>query len=233
MTVAEAWAVIHRWLEKNCPHLRRKLKKPASLKAIKHLEKHIGVSLPESVIASYQIHDGCDGGVIIGLPLLSLKEVEQVWDTWASVVGPTGNECPDADRNEGFSSYEKGKVKELYANKRWIPLAGSDSNYAGLDFDPGPKGRIGQVINFGRDDQIRYVLAETFEGFLSFIADQFATDKVEVNPEQSEDEDPDFLVIKGVQTDPLTQLPVYRDLLTGLSLLFGDKRPKGKKPGNR
>ena len=42
----------------------------------------------------------------------------------------------------------------------------------GLDFDPGPTGTYGQVINFGREEEQKAVLANSFSEFVqSFVKD--------------------------------------------------------------
>ncbi|RWO03084.1 MAG: hypothetical protein EOS06_01975 [Mesorhizobium sp.] len=40
----------------------------------------------------------------------------------------------------------------------------------GLDFDPWRSGRVGQVILFGRDEDVKAVLAESLGKFLEWIA---------------------------------------------------------------
>ena len=41
-----------------------------------------------------------------------------------------------------------------------------------------PKGKVGQVINAGRDDDVRHVVADTFSGFLAFLGEQFKLGRV-------------------------------------------------------
>lgn len=66
----------------------------------------------------------------------------------------------------------RGAVDPAYTNPKWIPLtADGSSNHIGVDFDPWPSGRIGQVILFGRDEDVKVVLAESLGQFLAWIAD--------------------------------------------------------------
>lgn len=54
---------------------------------------------------------------------------------------------------------------------RWIPLtADGSSNHIGLDFDPWPGGRVGQIIIYGRDEDVKVVLAESLGKFLEWVA---------------------------------------------------------------
>ena len=65
-----------------------------------------------------------------------------------------------------------GAVDPAYINPRWIPLTRDGTgNHIGLDLDPWPRGRIGQIILFGRDEAVKVVLAELLGKFLEWIAD--------------------------------------------------------------
>lgn len=58
-----------------------------------------------------------------------------------------------------------------YTNPRWIPLTADGSGgHIGLDLDPWPGGRVGQIILFGRDEDVKIVLAESLAQFLEWIA---------------------------------------------------------------
>ena len=68
-------------------------------------------------------------------------------------------------------AWPEGTVDPAYINPRWIPLTHDGSgNHIGLDFDPWPAGRIGQVILYGRDEEVKAVLAESLGGFLDWLA---------------------------------------------------------------
>ena len=66
------------------------------------------------------------------------------------------------------------------------------------------------MINCGRDDETRHVIAGTFEGFLTFVARQFVLGRVCAG-EDEELEDPRWLAVAGGN----------QDLLTGLRGLLG------------
>ncbi|MFJ9499072.1 SMI1/KNR4 family protein [Brevibacillus centrosporus] len=45
-------------------------------------------------------------------------------------------------------------------NRYWLPISKDwGGNHLGLDLDPDEQGRMGQVINFGRDEEVKYVVA--------------------------------------------------------------------------
>jgi uncharacterized protein (TIGR02996 family) len=199
--VEVAWAVIHDWLARHHPTMLALLNGPADEAAFPGLERRIGQRLPEDFKASYLIHDGSAplAGPLIGLPLLSLVEVGRVWAFWAD------DEVLLGDLKESCSSEPPGAVKPLYANRGWVPFAGA-LNYVAIDFDPGPVGRVGQVINCGRDNKIHHVIAGTFAGFLTFVARQFALGRVSLR-----EDPPQYLAVAGGNLD----------LLTGLRALLG------------
>jgi cell wall assembly regulator SMI1 len=212
MNVRDSWDVIHSWLDKNQPSLKAKFQAPARKKDLAHLEKVTGFVLPDDFKASYLIHNGSDSmsGPIIGLPLMSLAEIERGWKTWADLAN---DEDLLAALNDDFSSSPTGFVQPVYAHRGWLPFAGDGQNNVALDYAPGPKGTIGQVINCGRDDEIRYRIAPNFTDFMAFVATQFQKGHVQVRPE-----DPDWLCIKGQSEQ--------RDFLTSLNSLLKPKRKR-------
>lgn len=60
-------------------------------------------------------------------------------------------------------------IRKSYIAKR-VPFITDDSgNYIGIDFKPGRKGCVGQIINYGRDEMTMYVFANSFCDFLDGI----------------------------------------------------------------
>jgi cell wall assembly regulator SMI1 len=144
--VAAAWSVIHDWLKRECSALLQNLNPPASDAGLMALQKAVGVALPEDFKASYRIHDGSRGwpAPMIGEPMLSLEDIDRVWTEFKSFVKDWEAMLPIQ------VSFKEGAIKEDAINPKWIPFIGPDEdNYVGLDFDPGPAGSKGQVINFG------------------------------------------------------------------------------------
>lgn len=74
---------------------------------------------------------------------------------------------------EGASySVPAGYIKERDINRNWIPISKDfGGNNIGIDVDPDKKCRIGQVINFGCDEEIKYVIANQLSEFLLFISE--------------------------------------------------------------
>jgi len=153
-----------RFARKNAlKHLR--LKEGATQEQLEKLERVIGLELPESVKAFYRIHDGQTKGYgpIFGLQLLSINGIIGSWKTWYALK--------DDGMNEEFAgrmtSRPAGTIKKFYLNLRWIPFTHDQSgNHLGIDFDPDVKGRLGQIIAFGRDENEKKLIANSFPEFL-------------------------------------------------------------------
>lgn len=69
-------------------------------------------------------------------------------------------------------SVPEGHVQKVYAHPAWIPLAKDfEGNNIGIDLAPGPSGRWGQVILFGRNFDRKYAIAPSWASFLATFAD--------------------------------------------------------------
>ena len=78
-------------------------------------------------------------------------------------------------------------VQSAYAHSGWIPLARDwGGNNLAVDLAPGPTGRWGQVIAFGRDFDRKYVVARDWASFLAGVADDLAGPKARVDEESGE-----------------------------------------------
>jgi cell wall assembly regulator SMI1 len=205
--VALAWAVIHDWLHRHHPTMLKLLHGPADEAAFGQLEQRVGRTFPEDFKASYRIHNGSDdmAGILIGLPLMSLEEVGENWQGWADIGADF-----DDDLNDSVYSDPAGAVKLLYACEGWVPFVGGSQHYVALDFTPGPTGTVGQVINSGRDDEIRHVIAPNVTAFFLFVARQYVLGKVSLSQNEDDPGDPHWLGIAGTDDDLLTGI---RDLL--------------------
>jgi cell wall assembly regulator SMI1 len=168
-SVIRSWARIERWLESNARHVLDDLNDGASPEEIARLEELIGAELPVDVKESYSIHDGQGGEapLIYGVPLLSLEQIATEWSLWAGV---------SADAPEGlqYSSLylSLDGVREQYSSRGWIPFTRDyGGNHIAVDLDPWLGGSRGQVINYGRDENLKVVFAPSFEAFLERLAD--------------------------------------------------------------
>jgi len=80
-------------------------------------------------------------------------------------------------------------VQKAYAHPSWIPVARDwGGNCLAIDLAPGPMGKWGQVIIFGRDYDTKFVVARSWAAFLANLADDFSmgSDRVIVDEETGE-----------------------------------------------
>ncbi|KAK7954039.1 hypothetical protein PG996_014925 [Apiospora saccharicola] len=84
-------------------------------------------------------------------------------------------------------SVPAGAVQRAYAHQAWIPLVRDwGGNNLAVDLAPGPTGTWGQIILFGRDYDIKYVVARSWGHFMAMVADDLNSGKWFVDEETSE-----------------------------------------------
>lgn len=161
-----------------------------------------------------QERGGLPTGVLFSAMLLDCEEIVQEWRNWkivndeylsnstmmqsapapssaasssaagASQANPTVWRSDLLDRQD---SQPPGAVQKAYAHPAWIPLARDwGGNNLAIDLAPGPAGKWGQVIIFGRDYDCKYVVARSWAAFLATFADDLCSGNVIVDEETNE-----------------------------------------------
>jgi cell wall assembly regulator SMI1 len=103
-------------------------------------------------------------------------------------------------------SQPPGAIQRVYAHPAWIPLARDwGGNNLAVDLAPGPTGKWGQVILFGRDYDCKYVVARSWGAFLATVADDLNSGKWFV------DEDTMELKLREFKTSKVE--PPYLEIL--------------------
>lgn len=103
-------------------------------------------------------------------------------------------------------SQPPGAIQRVYAHPAWIPLARDwGGNNLAVDLAPGPAGKWGQVILFGRDYDCKYVVARSWSAFLANVADDLNSGKWFI------DEDSNELKLREFKTSHVE--PPYLDIL--------------------
>lgn len=141
------------------------------LTLVEQFEGESGLKLPQDVKEYLQLiggegtlGDGCmQSGVLLGLCCLSLDDIIREMKTWKQVM----------DANPDFAEWEcqtfpPDSVQQVYCDPlHWVGLAiDGCGNSIGIDLAPGPRGKHGQVIVFGRDYDDKCVIADTWAEFL-------------------------------------------------------------------
>lgn len=181
--IAPTLARLDRWFAAHLRPDRYVLNPPASEVELDSFEQLAGVKLPGSYRQLYRWHDGENDdrwGHIYGLPLLPLKDAAFQWKMWNRVLADFNG---DRYAIHG-GAWPAGTIDPAYINARWIPLTHDGSgNHIGLDFDPWPAGRVGQVILYGRDEETKAVLAPSLGAFLAWIANLLESGNFRLGPE--------------------------------------------------
>ena len=168
--IAPVLARLDAWFAENLEADKYVFNPPATDVQLDQFEQLVGLKMPRSFRQLYRWHDGENDdrwGHIYGLPLLPLKQAAADLQQWRrTLAGFDGNRYAVPG-----GSWPEGTVDPAYTNPAWVPLTNDgSSNCIGLDLDPWPEGRVGQVIIFGRDEDVKVVLAESLGEFLDWIA---------------------------------------------------------------
>ncbi|KAJ5231998.1 Glucan synthesis regulatory protein [Penicillium chermesinum] len=158
--VAHSWRKIERWLEDNFEELLDNLGEGCTQNDINELEHELDCSLPLELRESLMIHDGQERpglptGLLFSVMLLDCEEIVQERHNWKTVnedilAAPMVHNAPELLERQ--DSQPPGAVQKAYAHPAWIPLARDwGGNHLAIDLAPGPAGKWGQVIIFGRD----------------------------------------------------------------------------------
>ena len=198
-TVTELWTQWQAFLTANLPETAARLRPPAPAQALAELEAQRGIELPTDVRELYGLHDGeldeedsLVDGAFFGLYFLPLDRM--------SVTGGT-EEMPDS------TSYPPGAVRAYDTHRRWFPL-GHDGggNFIGFDLDPAENGTVGQIINFGRDETDKFVMAPSLREFLALVLGEIGRGNYRLDPD--ENGRPRFVLGSYYLTDTLRGLLV-------------------------
>lgn len=206
--IAGPLAQLDRWLARYLPPVAAALNPGATDAQLDHLASLVGAPLPDDYRALYKWHNGQRDvenlytGPWYGLDFPSLDQVEHEWKIWAQLADEKWSEL-----NEVVVSIKPGVVKPLYANRGWIPFAtDGGGNCLGIDLDPDVHGIRGQVINFGRDEDLKRAIAPNVTAFLQWYVAQLLAGNFRI--ETHEDDGPEFNTLNPPSSSFLDALQV-------------------------
>ncbi|WBW73006.1 beta-glucan synthase adaptor protein Smi1 [Schizosaccharomyces osmophilus] len=193
--VSESWRRVDRWAEENYYELYCQLCPGATAADVDSLEYELECTLPRDVRESMYIHDGQDRGghltgILFGVTLLDIEEIEEESELWRRVAQSYAEATIAGKIDQAVasrqSSFPPGAVQCVYAHPGWIPLAKDFvGNNIAVDLAPGPAGHWGQVILFGRDQDTKYVIARSWADFLAIVAYDMENGKWVVDEEDN------------------------------------------------
>lgn len=178
------------WFQLELPEMLDDLNEPAKLDQISNLEEKLDLKFPTSFKDLYLQHNGQKGeintGFFYGLEFLTLDGVYDHWKQWAEIVNTEDDEGMK-DLSMFSKSHVNGLIKEVYANKKWIPFAHDwGGNFLGIDFDPAEDGTHGQIINFGRDEDEKFVVAHSFSEFIEWYINELENGNYDIVKEDDD-----------------------------------------------
>lgn len=169
--MTEVLRKVKQWLDTNAPQIGGGLNPGASDQEIEQFISDSGLSLPDEWSELYRWSNGQPEdsiGVFFGVRFLPIEEVQSTMALWADLL----------EMNEEFDegdiySEPDGYIKKLYANDKWVPITHDDcGNHIGIDLDPDSQGAPGQVIIFGRDEDVKKLVAPDLRSFLEIVLAQ-------------------------------------------------------------
>nr|WP_290227629.1 SMI1/KNR4 family protein [Trichocoleus desertorum] len=177
----ELWLDLERWLSNHLPEVLTDLNSGCSNEELRELERGLNCELPEDFKAFYRHHNGQQGqttGLFLGLEFLSAASLYSEWATWRDLTLEDEEIATEIESE----SFPQDAIKTLYINLKWIPIArDGGGNHLGIDLDPGPAGTVGQVINFGVDEERKFVLAASLTDFIAWMLDQYRSGNYQAN----------------------------------------------------
>ena len=174
--VEDSWQRLEHWLANAAPEILASLRPGCTDAQLGEFEEQVQLSLPEDVKNSFRIHDGQEeytaAGAIVGEPLDSLANVCSGLAAYRQLYEDEQQSDHDSGLADRATSFPPGAIQCEYVTPNWIPLGDWDGNCYGIDLNPGPNGVMGQVINFGRDEDDKYVLALSWAHFLEDVVEE-------------------------------------------------------------
>ncbi|KAG7795890.1 hypothetical protein KL929_003652 [Ogataea haglerorum] len=201
-----------------------------------------------------QLALGKKRGLIYGYPLLDLESIAAEVNIWRKVGDKLQRTTEhftseqilleSQNKSEGSSHFQqqkakhfhfldsqksvpKGAVQEVYYHNKWIPLVkDNEGNNIALDLAPGPRGRWGQIILFGRDFDTKFVVASCFTEFLLNLADDLEDGKFYID-----EIDEDLVYTENGKTYSYFDVLKFRSLALAKNM-GGSRLPVGKSGSN-
>jgi cell wall assembly regulator SMI1 len=178
---------LEEWLGNNLPEVLSDLNPGVTEDELRAFAAAINAPLPAEYVALYRWHNGqkmeIHTGPWYGLIFIPLTRVLSEWQSWVDVLRQSKPETL-ASLNSGNSSVPPRFVRCLYASDRWIPFAYDwAGNYLGIDLDPDEDGTIGQVINFGRDEERKIAIAPNIEEFVAWMVSELKSGNFNIKTE--------------------------------------------------
>jgi cell wall assembly regulator SMI1 len=186
MSIAATWKSYTQWLAEHAPDAFENLAPPATDAQLAGLEKAIGQVLPDDIKTFLQLNNGENDWAkcpaLPGLVFLSTEKIAHQWHSWETFrQGETAEGLAALDNHA--AALDPG-VRDVYTHPGWLPLLkdGARADFLGLDLAPSEGGVVGQIINFGRDEDKHFVAFPSLLGLLEFWLAEVQMGSCSVSP---------------------------------------------------
>ena len=127
------------------------------------------------------IYKHCTQGeyLFFGLMLLNPNQIAATWHGWIDIgfIGLVEND-------QNYPMFPEGTIQKQYINAKWLSFCSDmTNNHVSIDYDPAEKGKMGQIINSGRDQWERYVLADNITDLARKVMKRVEANEVEITPD--------------------------------------------------
>jgi cell wall assembly regulator SMI1 len=178
-SVVEGWERFEHALPKL--GVRAALAQGASEAALADFERVTQLTLPDAVRAFFRTHDGqtsTEAGLASGFYFVSLAEAQKLLNDWSATRTKLGDGIKELDR--ACSSNPPKAIQRKYSLPGWVPLLrDNEGNAIGVDLQPGGAGTSAQIINFGRDEDDKYVLFQSVSELLDWLATELESGRIQ------------------------------------------------------
>lgn len=151
---------------------------PAPASDIKDCEVGFGIAFNDELKIIYN-HATQGQYLFFGMCLMSPADVDRNLKNWTDLA-VNGQ----LDNVQNYPVNPQGTIKNEYINTKWLSFANDlTTNYISIDYDPAEKGAVGQIINSGRDQWERFVVAKNITELARKVMTKVEANNVEITPE--------------------------------------------------
>lgn len=171
-----------RWLAER--GLSPRLNPPASPAEIAATEQRLGLRFPADLRELYLTANGSEGGLLLGMPLYTLAQLEDAYANWEDLIYGSGGMLEDSEEEDFYSSYPPNTVQLRYWVRGWLPLCmDGGGNHIAYDLAPAEAGTVGQLVTMGPDEDDHAQLARSLSEFWAVSARKVESGELKIDTE--------------------------------------------------
>ena len=148
-----------------------RLNPPATPAELAATEQKLGLSFPADLRELYLQANGSEGGLLLGMPLYTLAQLEAAYANWEDLIYGSGGMLEESEDEALYSSCPPKTVQLRYWVRGWLPLCGDgNGNHIAYDLAPAEAGTVEQLITMGPDEDDHIQLARSLGEFWAVSA---------------------------------------------------------------